>query len=206
MSQETFLNLSKIWIFGRVMRDMAILHDVYKNFPQNDSDANDANSPVTYGNNFLLTQINKAEAKFARIYSFSYEASFYDLARPIIFLVHGEGIDPEGTPALLTPDQQKLSRMPGDSGRTGLSSQLGSFAAGMRAWAYDRSDFTLRLDVESGTFDMLLLASEMDDWGVASRSAGSVARSSGSVARAAGSVARAAGSVARSRRGGGNTE
>jgi hypothetical protein len=90
--------------------------------------------------------------------------------------------------------------MPSEVGRTGLATFIGSFGRDMRVWAYDRADFTIRLDMEGGSFDTLLLSNEIGDGDAVARSAGSVARSAGSVARSAGSVARAAGSVARARR------
>jgi hypothetical protein len=202
MSQETLLSHTKIWLFGRVLRDISIHRAVYANIPHTETDGNHADTPPQMSNNnFLFAQLSGAGAQLARIYAFSYEAGYYDLARPTIFLVHGEGIEPEGVSGTLTPDQRKLSRMPGETGRTGLATQEGSFAGGIKAWAYDRADFTIRLDMEGGSFDSLLLEAELNDWDMATRSAGSVARSAGSVARAAGSVARAAGSVARARRG-----
>lgn len=205
-SQETLLSHSRIWLFGRVLKDIQIHQSVYNNIPTNPADGNSSDTVPRMGmNHFLYEQLTAPGAQLARIFSFSYEAGFYDLYRPTIFLVHGEGIDPEGTPGVLTPDQRKLSRMPADSGRTGLASQSGSFTGGVRAWAYDRADFTMRLDMEGGSFDSLLLSMEFADWDPVARSAGSVARVAGSVARSAGSVARAAGSVARARRGNGGT-
>ena len=202
MSQETIISQSAVWLFGREISDIIINKVAYDNIPKTEDDSADMPPRRDDNNNFLLRQLRAEGARFARIYGFSYEGAYYDLPRPTIFLVHGKGIDPEGTPAGLDPKQATLSRMPADSGRTGLGTMTGSFAAHLKVWAYDRADFTVRLDLDTGSFDNLLLSSELDGLDPMMRSAGSVARSAGSVARSAGSVARAAGSVARARRSG----
>ena len=200
MSQETLLSQTRIWLFGRKLDDITIRNEAYDNLPRTDIAGNFAETPPYRSqNNFLLNQVTADGAALARIYAFAYEASYCELSRPAIFLVHGEGVDPEGARGTLTHDQRIYSRMPGEAGRSGLPAMAGSFTGGMRAWAYDRADFTVRLDMEGGSFDTLLLSAEINDWQLG-RSAGSVARSAGSVARGAGSVARAAGSVARARR------
>jgi hypothetical protein len=201
MSQETLLSQSTIWLFGRELSDLILSTSVYGQLPTTHRQAERQETPVRAGdNNFLLRQLANPDARLARIYAFAYEGSFYDLARPTIFVVHGEGLDPEGASFDENPALGSLSRMPADPGRTGLASLVGSFSRNMLAWAYDRADFTVRLDIETGTFDTVLLSLELDDRDATARSAGSVARSAGSVARSAGSVARAAGSVARARR------
>jgi hypothetical protein len=207
MSQETLLSQTTIWLFGRPLVDLTINKTAYKNIPRDETTGEKRNTPPRRSQNeFLFAQLNAELATLARIYGFSYEAFYYDLARPTIFLVHGPGIDPEGLPNPLAPNQAVLSRMPSDTGRTGVAAMMGSFTGEIKAWAYDRADFTIRLDMEGGSFDTLLLAAELGETDLTSR-AGSVARSAGSVARAAGSVARAAGSVARARRGSsGNSE
>lgn len=204
MSEETLLSQSRIWLFGRILGDIVLSQAAYADIPPDEAAGNLADTPPDRSQNkFLRNQLSAPGAGFARIFAFSYEAAFYELGRPAIFLVHGGGIDAEGTAFSLTKDQRLYSRMPSDTGRTGLSSVIGSFTGGMKAWAYDRADFTVRMDMDGGSFDTLLLSAELSDW-QATRSAGSVARSAGSVARAAGSVARAAGSVARSRRSSGD--
>ena len=44
----------------------------------------------TSSNRQLQEQLNK-DAKFARIYGFTYEGAYYDLSRAVVFLVHGPG-------------------------------------------------------------------------------------------------------------------
>jgi hypothetical protein len=212
MSQETLLSQSTIWLFGRRLDDIRIRVNVYQNqMPQNDDDAETANMPRRRGgNNFLLEQLNRREDDpgLARIYAFSFEANFFDLQRPAIFLVHGPGMDPEGPSRRIQGVLGDVSRTPPDIGRTGLGTQTGSFASGIRVWAYDRNDFTIRLDADTGTFDALLLETELGDAaafgqaGAHVRSAGAHVRSAGAHVRSAGAHVRSAGAHVRSPRGG----
>jgi hypothetical protein len=200
MAQETLLSQSTIWLFGRVMADIRIDITPYQYPPDDDNTADLQSTPRREGeNNFLQNQLKSNRARFARIYSFSYEGHFYDMATPAIFLVHGKGIDPDG-PARTLGVLGDLSRTPGDPGRTVLGTQAGSFASNLRAWAYDRADFTVRLDIETGSFDRVLLESELGAVDPSAQSAGSLARSAGSLARSAGSLVRSAGSLARGSR------
>lgn len=202
---ETLLGHSSIWIFGRELEDIKINIEAYRHYPIGSGNI-DANNtvPRAGSNNFLLNQMRHGQDPiFARIYSFSYEGQIYDMQRPAIFLVHGEGIDPEG-PSFRTPRADgDVSRRPPHVGRTGAGSQTGNFASGIRAWAYDRADFTVRLDIDNGSFDSVLLAHELGSADGMSLAAGSLARSAGSLARSAGSLTRSAGSLARSRSRGG---
>jgi hypothetical protein len=88
----------------------------------------------------------------ARIYAFSYEGHYYDLSRPAIFLVHGIGTAAE--PNKPGPGQ---SRGPASGDETGVATQDYSFADDMRVWPYDKGDFSIRMDVETGTFEQILL-------------------------------------------------
>jgi hypothetical protein len=201
-TQDTLLSQSKVWLFGRVMADITINVAAY-DVPKDDKSGSNFDQPPTRSaNNFLLNQLAQAkDPKFARIVGFSYEGAFYDLARPTLFLVHGDGIDAETPDESIEPRFALLTRAPPNFGRTGLGTQFGSFSSTVRAWAYDRADFTVRLDAETGSFDALLLASELGAWDAPAQSSGSLARAAGSLARSAGSLARSAGSLARSSRG-----
>ena len=39
---------------------------------------------------------------------------------------------------------------------------VGAFTRGIRAWTYDKADYTIRLDVETGMFDQVLLDAALD--------------------------------------------
>jgi len=102
-------------------------------------------------NRFLEEQL--AAGRFARIYGFSFEGSYYDLPRPVIFLVHGDG-------ELVAEDLGKFSpaRAPSPTGLTGIAAADFDFADGLRVWSYDKADYTIRMDVETGMFEDVLLA------------------------------------------------
>jgi len=201
--RETLLSQSAVWLFGRKMDDIEIVVKPYKQYPIKEMGDAEDTLPRLGNNNFLLNQFRfTGDPILARIYAFSYEGQYYDMQRPTVFLVHGGGVDPEGPPFRTPKQEGDISRSPPNVERTGVGTQSGNFARGMRAWAYDRADFTIRLDVETGSFDNVLLAQELGNLDVGGQTAGSLARSAGSLARSAGSLARSAGSLARPRRSG----
>lgn len=184
---ETLLGQSAIWLFGRKMNDIQLVVTPYKQYPVDDNNIDANDTPARAGNNnLLLNQFRFTQAPIlARIYAFSFEGQYYDMQRPAIFLVHGDGIDPEG-PAFRTPRKEgDISRSPPHVGRTGVGTQIGNFARDMKAWSYDRADFTIRLDVENGSFDNVLLAQELSSPDAMTQSAGSFVRSAGSFVRSA---------------------
>jgi hypothetical protein len=141
---ETLLNPSNVLLYGRVAKDLTFTFQP----------PTTANTPVPRlgGNNFLQQQLQAAGATLARIYAFTYEGHYYDLPRPMIFLVHGAGADPEPKPGAA-----RVARAPADEDRTGVASQNYSFAEDMKVWSYDKGDFSLRMDVETGTLEQILL-------------------------------------------------
>lgn len=166
-NKETVLGLSAVYLFGRLVSDLTIV--------QNDPD--EADRPPRKGsNNFLKGQFKDVEAGLARIFSFSYEGFFYDLARPSLFLVHGGGLDIDAPPPA-DPAYDRLARSPGRISRSGVGRQTGSFSLDMRVWVYDKSDLSMRLDVDSGSLEHILLTAELDDDSSDGRSSGG--RSSG---------------------------
>jgi hypothetical protein len=123
--------------------------------------------PRVGDNNFLQHQLDvdrqdvARRPNLARIYAFSYEGHYYDLAKPAIFLVHGPGSDPEAwRPATSLPDA-RVDRAPSDADRSGIARTSTSFAEDMRVWSYDKGDFSIRLDSESGTLEQILLQAEL---------------------------------------------
>jgi hypothetical protein len=179
MAKETLLQVSSIFLFGREIEDIVLNVTGFSAPPER--------LPRGGSNLFLQKQLENSDATLARIYAYSYEGGFYELSKPTIFLVHGQGRDPEYPPA----QDVRATRAPGISEQTGLASQIGSFAKDMRVWAYDKSDFTIRMDVLTGPFDEVLLG--MDVGGADPRSLGSMARSSGAMARSSGVMARSSG-------------
>ena len=77
---ETLLSPSSILLYGRTVTDLQV-------------------TPAAVPGRaaqLLQGQLSASNARFARIYGFSYEGRYYDLSKPAIFLVHGDG-DAAGT-------------------------------------------------------------------------------------------------------------
>jgi uncharacterized membrane protein YgcG len=160
---ETLLSASAVFLYGRIVGDLKLV-----------ADKESGKRPARNGaNRFLQNQINAEgpNAQFARIYAFSFEGYIYDLPRPALFLVHGGGYEIDA-PAPEDADYQRLSRSAGRATWTGVGRQSGVFSMDMKVWVYDKGDFSMRLDVETGTFEDILLAAELDEeaWGSAGRS------------------------------------
>ncbi|RUW97314.1 hypothetical protein EN784_44255 [bacterium M00.F.Ca.ET.141.01.1.1] len=185
MTSETILSTSTIHLFGRVLEDLRLKKRV------------DGGRPPRLGNNrFLQNQIDASGSLLARIYAFTFEAQFYELARPTILLVHGPGTVVD-YPAPEDTDLKVMSRGPSDPAYTGLSSQIGSFARGMQVWVYDKSDLTMRLELDTGTLEDVLLSAELDP-GSFGRSGGAMGRSGGAMGRSGGAMGRSGGAMGRS--------
>jgi len=106
-------------------------------------------------NRDLENQLADAGACFARIYGFSYEGVYYDLPRPALFLVHGTGVPvTEAFPGVGTPAR---ARAPGEPSLTGVAAADFQFVDDLLVWSYDKFDYTIRLDVETGMFEDVLL-------------------------------------------------
>ena len=175
-SQEGLLTPSTIWLFGRVLADLRIdlrsLEEIPKGETSPVGDETDNMPPRICANNLLPEPIAGNDPRLARIYAFSFEANYYDLMCPTIFLVHGDGIAADGSETKADREERAFTRMPPEVGRTGLSKQLGSFSKGTKVWPYDRGDFTIRLDSDSGSFDTLLLMTELGKWDGPTQSGG----------------------------------
>ena len=160
---DSLVGDSSIRLFGRLMWDI-VLRTI-------ENDRNDAyGSPIVAPgdpvpprishNNFLINQLKSEDARLARISSFSYQNEMFDLAKPAIFLVHGDGTTVEfsrqsGSGGVV------LRKSPPYTELSGMVGQKGSFAPEISMWIYDRADFTVRLDSETGSFDQVLLAYEL---------------------------------------------
>jgi hypothetical protein len=110
------------------------------------------------GNNrFLQQQLRDPDARIGRIYSFSYDGHYYDLPRPVLLLVHGEGQAVRPTPAADAPPAPlPTNRTALDA--SGVMAREWEFSSGdIRYWEYDKGDFSFRMDVESGPLEQILL-------------------------------------------------
>ena len=114
------------------------------------------------GKNKQLPDQLEEDARFARIYGFSYEGTYYELPNPTLFLVHGEGESATdgNQPKDRFPDDvidKHASRAPIDPSRSGVGAADFQIADDIRVWAYDKADYTIRMDVETGMFEQVLL-------------------------------------------------
>jgi hypothetical protein len=108
------------------------------------------------GQNKQLEEQLGDDSRLARIYGFSYEGTYYELPNPTLFLVHGEGESatddnrPSGVRA-------HASRAPSDPSVSGVAAADFQFADDIMVWAYDKADYTIRMDVVTGMFEQVLL-------------------------------------------------
>jgi hypothetical protein len=99
----------------------------------------------------LAQLLGEKDARLARIYGFSYEGHYYKLYVPSVFVVRGEGID-------VQPGDDKI---PLDV--LGVEYKDSTFSAGVKMWAHDRLDYSIRIDITSGWLEDILLNSELAD-------------------------------------------
>jgi hypothetical protein len=138
------------------------------------------------------------DACFAKIFGFSYEGRYYDLARPTLFMVHGDG-EPATLPGELSPGvaNPHLARAPLQSSAIGMAAADFQFTDELRVWSYDKADYTIRMDVETGMFEQVLLDAELASGEMPTSVSGAHARVSGAHARVSGAHARVSGAHAR---------
>jgi hypothetical protein len=149
---ENLLTPSNVILYGRVVQGLAL---------------DPASLPPHRGwNDFLRRQLEGEgrDARFARVYAISFEGSFYNLPKPMIFLVHGDGAVIRGAGvSVLLPDPRPERPTTDDSGMAGRdfgfeASETGSGPGhDLRYWEYDKDDLSLRLDVVSGSWDEILV-------------------------------------------------
>jgi hypothetical protein len=146
---ETVLSASTVILYGRVVEDLQILQK---------TSAIASMHPAGLGaNQMLLAQIAKGDALLARIYAFSFEGHSWDLYRPAIFLVHGPGVRAEPNPP---PNRAAVA--PASADETGVAAQSYSYSSDMMMWTYEKADLSIRMDVETGSFEQILLESVLN--------------------------------------------
>ena len=186
---ESLLSPSNILLYGRLVTDLQIIHD-----PEAEDQIHRPFVTIRGGqNNFLQGQLEDPASRLARIYGFSFEGQYYDLAKPALFLVHGDG---EVADRVVGADA-RYARAPEEADRTGVAAQGYSFSEDIRVWSYDTGDYSIRLDVETGTFEQILLDAETRLNKLEGSYTGASARISGASARVTGASARLSGASAR---------
>jgi hypothetical protein len=154
---ETLLSPSNVLLFGRVVEDIQIKDPPDRSGKKGATDPR--HGPFPQDRTGLASQMEQqlraANPTFARIYGFSFEGFYYDLPRPVLFLVHGDGVEAsQARGALGAP---RPARAPGEPSLTGLGASDFQFADDIRVWSYDKADYTVRMDVETGMFEQVLL-------------------------------------------------
>jgi hypothetical protein len=93
---ESFFETTRIWLFGKPFPVLKYDREEMKeefsnyNFPDPELKPNELPMPPRRIER-LLRRGGKTPPIFARIYSFSFEGHYYNLPRPLIFLVYGSG-------------------------------------------------------------------------------------------------------------------
>jgi hypothetical protein len=132
---EKLLDASGITLFGQVVSDLVL----------------SPSSGIGGGFGNIVTRmqpeggaVSPIVPVFARIYGFSYEGQYFEMVRPAIFLLSGNGTE--------VPDSLE---------GTGLAAKPPGFRSDLFYWRLDQSDFSVRLDVEVGQLERILLDAEI---------------------------------------------
>lgn len=160
---ETLLSTSAVLLYGRKVLDLQLVQQATATIPGTTEpcpDPIDTHPQGLGANDFLRKQLDDQETgrpppTLARIYAFSYDGHYYDLPSPAIFLVHGDG-----KPAETRVPNSRQSVAPESANNTGVATQSYSFSKDMQVWSYDKGDFSLRMDIETGTLEQILLGLE----------------------------------------------
>jgi hypothetical protein len=133
---ETFLEPTRVLLFGKVFSGLSYQAPPATTAP-----------PMVQGALGSALQALGTGGRFARIYGFSYEGRYYKLSRPALFLVSGPGtstVSGNGEPQFTT-------------NLTGVEGKDWQFGTDILVWAVDKQDIAVRLDLEVGSFDQVLL-------------------------------------------------
>lgn len=142
---ETLLNTSAILLFGRVVEDLRI-----------DPKASDPAHSGAPGH--LAQQLAAKDPRLARVYGFGLAGVYHLLPTPALFLVHGPGAPAATLLAGLNPSSLPEA---GDKDRAPVPAGA-LLPEDLVVWSYDKADYTIRLDVQTGSFEQLLLGGGPD--------------------------------------------
>ena len=92
---------------------------------------------------------SKNHARFARICGFSYEGQYYELPRPVLFLVYGPGKEAEFGDGFTVQS-------------VGVAAKDWKFASDIMMWEVDDKDVSMCIDIESGPMKEILLRPMFD--------------------------------------------
>lgn len=140
-AQHTLMGAGEVRLFGVLIDDLEVRHGAYDPHGVNMRDAN----------HMLQAQLSKKNSRFARIYGFSYEGSFYLMPKPALFLVHGPGTEEDVS---------------------GGGEHVLGIPRPIYWWSYDRWDHSVRMDVNTGPLYEILLNQNIDEQGLQSHYSG----------------------------------
>lgn len=141
---ETLMGHSRILLYGRALKGIKI-------------SVKDLGDGLGF-NKLLRSQFGTKGAggnkkpRFAAVYGFEFEGHYYDLAAPTVLLVHGGGKQPDKAGAVVRTEPR--------------------LAGEVRVWAYDKADFSMRLDIDSGPLESILLEQAIEDEELAAEMSG----------------------------------
>ena len=120
---DGLFSASVVRLFGRKIEGVELHPDILRK---------------SLGGNKQLLDLLTDDIELARIYAFSFEGQFHTLPKPMLFIVHGVGVDAQT-----------------DTGLANVS--LVCFDSGILCWKYDKDNSTLRAEVVVGTVDDVLI-------------------------------------------------
>jgi hypothetical protein len=156
---ERLIGSSSVLLYGRALEDVQIVQ-AEAGYPAHGGEQSEE-VPRGGANRFLQDQVTEGQSRLARIYGFTYEGHYYDLAKPALFLVHGPGVLAEVFRPESVPPFDRVARAPGYVDRAGTAAPGSGFAEDLRVWAYDKSDLSMRLETETGSLEQILLEAEL---------------------------------------------
>jgi hypothetical protein len=109
--------------------------------------------------------VGSISPRLARIYSFSFEGGFYALPRPPIFLVHGPGLPVGSWTFPSTADQSGVAAREWDFSNN-TAGNAPPKVNDIYYWEYEKGDFSLRIDLDAGPFEQILLQMALRGTGV----------------------------------------
>ena len=139
---DTLMGHSRILLYGRVLKGIKI-------------SVKDLDDGLGF-NRLLRSQFGDGDGndkpRLASVFGFEFEGHYYDLAAPTVLLVHGPGTKPRKAGAVVRTEPR--------------------LAGEIRVWAYDKADFSMRLDVDSGPLESILLEQALEDEELAAEMSG----------------------------------
>ena len=138
---KSLLGAGDIRLFGVVVEDLVF----------QPGGASAGETGLAEGDAMLRARLHQRGGRFARIYGFTYEGTFYLMPRPALFLVHSKG----------------------EPVTTTLADQLAlSLPDALRSWTSDVFDHNVRLDVSVGSMRDIALEQNIDEQGLQSHYSG----------------------------------